>query len=247
MPEGHTIQAMINNTEPKQALEEYTGEQFLEWLHNFVAGEVRSWPELKSMASANPKIEKARKFMLQRFLAAEAFFGGRDGDPGFLGFAAANLSESNDPLAESALENLEKKRQDEAVGAKRALWLKLLHALGASDEEIKRSEPKELTRNYIAELSDVYSNSEWQTAMGALVAYERSLPEENLILSEMLGKISGVSGDDLAILKAPQATPHILDKIAFDQENKNLVWEGVQRQLAARHEFYKGLFKYLEG
>ncbi|MBI2356055.1 MAG: hypothetical protein HYV13_02530 [Candidatus Doudnabacteria bacterium] len=231
---------------PNQAVEEYIGEQFLEWLQNFIAVEVKSWPELAAVATASPKIERVRKFMLQYFLAAEAFLGGREGDPGFLGFALANLSESNDPLAEAALEGLEKKQQEELSGDKRMLWLKLLHALGLTDEEIKRAEPKEPTRNYVAELSDVYSNLEWQTAMGAFAAHERSVVEEGLVLLEMLSRVAGISGENYGILKAGPANTHVLDKIVFDQENKRLVWEGVKRQLDARHELYKGLSRYLE-
>lgn len=242
------------SVKPEQALEEFLGEQFIEWLQNFVATAVRGWPELAAIRGSKPKIEKIRKFMLQRFLAAEAFLGS-SGDPGFLGFALANLSESDDPQAESALEILEKKRQSELTGKIRPDWIVLLRALGISDEDIKRTEPKEPTRNYIAELSDIYSNSDWQTAMGAFAGHEMALPEEYQALLEMLTKNSEASVQDAAILKSrqeavdykyPVNSAQVLDKIVFDQENKNLVWDGVKRQLAARHDFYKGLLKYLE-
>ena len=126
------------------------------------------------------------------------------------------------------------------------LWLKLLHALGLTDEEIKRAEPKEPTRNYIAELSDAYSNLEWQTAMGAFAAHERVTAAENPVLLEMLSRVAGTSGENYGILRSSHANTHVLDKIIFDQENKSLVWEGVKKQLDARHDLYRGLSKYLE-
>lgn len=233
-------------TAPNQAVEELLGEQFIEWLLNFVAGEVKNWPQIQAITAASPKIERIRKFMLQCFLAAEAFLGNASGEPGFLGFALANLSESADPLAESALEIIEKKKNEEYL-AHRALWIKLLHGLEVSDEEIKHAEPKEPTRHYVAELSDVYSNSEWQTAVGAFAAHERSLPEEYSAISQMLRRNSQITDGDLEILTSKQTTDYkVLDKIVFDQESKQLVWEGARRQLTARREFYKGLMKYLE-
>lgn len=249
----------------QHALDQFVGEQFIEWLLNYITTEVNSWPELSAIRASQPKIEKIKKFMLQRFLAAEAFLGGREGEPGFIGFAIANLSESNDPQAESALEILEKTRQEELSGsgksaasipysAHKELWLKLLHALGLSDEEIKRAGPKEPTRNYVAELSDIYSNSEWQTAVGAFTAHERSLPEEYAAISEMLKRGTQISDQEMEILhwnkgsdsKYAVNSAHTLDKIVFDMENKLLVWEGVKRQMEARREFYARLAKYLE-
>lgn len=256
-----TINTVSN---PEQAIEQFVGEQFIEWLMDYVADSVKNWPETKQIAASTPKPEKIRKFMLQRFVAAEAFLGGRDGDPGFLGFAIANLSESNDPIAEGALEILERKRQEELTAstpvagivqtAHRKLWVKLLHALGATDEEIHRAEAKEVTRNYIAELSDVYSASEWQTAMGAFAAHERSIPEEYEAILAMLKANTSITDADAEILlwhmgvdhKYVISAAHILDKIVFDKEGKQLVWDGVNRQLMIRKEFYGGLLKYLE-
>jgi hypothetical protein len=254
----------VHLADPNQALEEYIGEQFTEWMMAYVAREVQNWPELLAIKNARPKVEKIRKFMLQRYLAAEAFFG-RDGDPGFLGFAIANLSESNDPSAESALEILEKKRQEEMAGTghrgefgfstHKATWEKLLAALGLSKEDIARAEAKEPTRNYIAELSDVYSNSEWQTAVGAFAAHERSVPEEYDALRVMLAAALQIKDSDLEVLTWHSSTDfkyfinsvHFLEKIVFDPENKNLVFEGVKKQLQIRKAFYAGLSHYLEG
>ncbi|HEV8601415.1 MAG TPA: iron-containing redox enzyme family protein [Patescibacteria group bacterium] len=250
----------INNQE--QAASQFVGEQFIEWLMDYVGAEVGSWPELKSLGVLKPKIEKIRKFMLQRFLAAEAFLGGRDGDPGFLGFAIGNLSESDDPLAEGALSILEKKRQEEIGGPRgsggkifhRASWIKLLTALGITEEELHRAEPKEVTRNYISELSDIYSNSEWPTAMGAFAAHERSIPEEYTAIAAMLKANTQLPSAGMEILnwhigldyKYVVNTAHVLDKIVFDKENKDLVLDGVKRQLSTRKDFYSGLLKYLE-
>lgn len=248
---------------PQQAIEQFVGEQFIEWLMDYVGTTVKNWPALKTIATSTPKIEKIRKFMLQRFLAAEAFLGNSSGDPGFLGFAIANLSESDDPTAEGALTILEKKRGEEETAAglirtvhssaHRELWIRLLKALGVSDEEIKRAEPKEVTRNYVAELSDVYSNSEWQTAAGTFAAHERAVPEEYTAILSMLKNNVQLTEKDYEILtwhagvdtKYVINTSHILDKIVFDPEDKQLVWVGVEKQLKIREEYLKGLAEYL--
>ncbi len=252
-------------TTPNEAIEQFMGEQFIEWAMNHVTDEMKSWPAIQHIASGSFKPEKIKKFMLQRFLAAEAFLGGREGDPGFLRFAIANLSESDDPAAESALEILEKKRLDELEGHKiekgiiqtahRELWLRLLKALGVTEEDLNRAEPKEPTRNYIAELSDVYSNAEWQVAAAAFAAHERAVPEEYKALIQMLKKNTQLTEKELEILtvhvgadaKYALGTTHVLDKIVFDPENKQLVWDGFRKQLDVRKEFIEGLSKYLEG
>src|ERR1700752_5331243 len=97
-------------TNPDQAAAQFAGEQYMEWVLGYIDHQAKSWPSLQALAQANPRPEKSRKFLVQRYLAAEALAGGREGDPGFLGFAVANLSESSDPGAESALEILEAKR-----------------------------------------------------------------------------------------------------------------------------------------
>jgi ribosomal protein S24E len=251
----------VNN--PKDAITQFVGDQFLEWAMDYLKNQVNSWEFMKAMATAKPKPEKIKKFMLQRFLAAEAFAGGRDGEPGFLGFAIANLSEVSDPMAENALEILENKRREEMLGGgsennptsnvHKDLWLKLLHALGSTDEEIKRAEAKEPTRTYIAELSDVYSNSEWQTTMAAFAAHEKLIPEEYVVLIQMLKNNFGLNEDDLEVLtwhsksdaKYVIETNHLLERVAVDEEGKTLVFEGMQRQLESRKLFYEGLAKYL--
>lgn len=249
-------------TTPSDAIAEFVGEQFIEWLLDYVGHQLRAWPELAAIQHAHPKIEKIRKLMLQRYLAAEAFTG-TGGEPGFLGFAIANLSESADPEAESALEILEKKRLEEFEGQgggrgrrdhHQELWKKLLLAIGVSEEEIARAEPKEWTRNYIAELSDLYSNGEWQEVAGAFAAHERSIPEEYKALAGLLRSGTQIPEADLDALlwhsggdiKYTVNTGHILEKIVFDEENKNLVWQGAMRELAVRKEFLSALLHHLE-
>jgi hypothetical protein len=244
-------------------LNDLVGEQFIEWAMDYILAEMKKWPVVQKIAVVSVKPEKIRKFMLQEFLAAEALLGTREGDPGFLRFAIANLSESNDPTAESALETIDQKRTAEMTGHRvekgiiqtphRELWIKLLKALGAVDEELDRAEPKEVTRTYIAELSDVYSNAEWQTAVGAFSAHERVIGEEYKILRQMLKNNTTLTEKDLEILnynsqdtKYVGNTSHILDKLVFDLESKQLVWEGIQKQLTQRQEFLDGLIKYLE-
>ncbi len=252
------------NTDPKQALEEYMGEQFIEWLIHYIPQVMENWPIMTRIKSVQAKPEKLKKLILQIFLINEAFLGGREGDPGFLRFAIANLSESDDPLAENALEILEKRRTEELIGHKlergmtqtvtRMGWIKLLKALGMTEEEIDRAEPKEHTRNFIAELSDLYSTSEWQTAVGAFVAQEVSEIEESKAILSMLKKQTSLTDKDLQVLEnrvgsADQqitTSSRTLDKVAFDQEAKELVWQGVERLLQIRQEFLEGLEKYLE-
>jgi pyrroloquinoline quinone (PQQ) biosynthesis protein C len=251
-------------TTPDEAIEQFVGEQYIEWLMEYAVATMRAWPEIAAIGKVTPKIEKVRKFILQRFIAAEAFAGGREGEPGFLGFAIANLSESDDPQAESALSILEKKQQEEfegqtskvAVGKNRhkELWTKLLKALGASDEEISRAEAKEWTRNYIAELSDLYSNGEWQEVAGAFATHERLVPEEYAAIIAMLRAHTQVSDAEMEVLiwhsgvdaKYVATTNHVLEKIVFDPESKRLVWQGAVRELQTRKEFLAGLIKHLE-
>jgi hypothetical protein len=251
-------------TTPQEAIAQFVGDQFMEWVMDYLKNETQSWDSLKAIASAKPKPEKIKKFMLQRFQAAEAFTGGREGDPGFLGFAIANLSESPDPGAEHALELLQNKRQEEMVGSSssadpssnihRDLWLRLLKALGVTEEELKRAEPKEPTRNYIAELADMYSNSEWQTTMAAFAAHERLIPDEYGAISALLKSNLPISEADMEVLtwhakgdaKYVIETGRILEHVAVDHEGKDLIFQGVQRQLEARRDFYDGLAKYLQ-
>ncbi|MBX4191210.1 MAG: hypothetical protein KW804_00180 [Candidatus Doudnabacteria bacterium] len=197
----------MNN--PEQALDEYMGEQFIDWLGNYISQEMQTWPVTSKIATAKPKLEKLKKLTMQLFLLAESFLGSREGDPGFLRFAIANLSESDDPQAESALEILEKRRTDELIGhkiergmihtAKRDQWVRLLKMLGATEEEINRAEPKEPTRNYIAELSDILSTLEWQTAVGAFASMERSNGVMYKALTELLKNNTPVTEKDLLI------------------------------------------------
>jgi len=252
-------------TNPQEAVDQYVGEQFIEWLMDYIPHQMNSWPIIQKIQGVQAvKPEKIKKLMLQVFLAAEALMGSREGDPGFLRFAVANLSESDDPTAESALEILEAKRQNELVGhkidrgilqtARREQWLRLLKSMALTEEEIDRAEAKEPTRYYVAELSDVYSNSEWQTAIGAFAGHERALVEEYKALMILLKNNFSLTDKDLEVLadhseskdKFVGNTSHILDKIVFDREAKELVWEGVKRQLEIRQEFLSGLEKYLE-
>jgi pyrroloquinoline quinone (PQQ) biosynthesis protein C len=253
----------MNTIKPEQALEQYIGEQFIEWVSNYIPEEMNSWPIMNKIRQAHPKPEKSRKFAIQMFLAHEAFLGSREGDPGFLRFAIANLSESDDPQAETALEILEKRRTDELIGhkvergilqtQKREQWVRLLRALEISDEEIDKTEPKEPTRNYVAELSDVFSTMDWQTAMGAFAALECSLTELYKVFTEFLKSNFSLSEKELEVLNTQAmqnsyavSASHILDKIVFDNEAKELVWQGVSKQLEIQKEFLSGMEKYLE-
>ncbi len=240
-------------TTPAQAKEELIGDQYIDWLVHYVAQEMQTWPILHEMTTTHAKLEKIKKFVLQVFLANEAFSGSREGDPGFLRFAIANLSESDDPLAESALTILETRRNEELVGHKlengimktqsRDQWLTLLKALGLPLEEIERAEPKEPTRNFIAELSEIFSTGEWQTAVGAFAAYDLSEAVMRKAIEQMLHDLG--LGKELEILKAEKNSTRILDKVVFDLDSKELAWQGIERQLEIRKDFLTGLEKYL--
>jgi hypothetical protein len=235
---------------PEQAVEEFVGEQFIDWLMEYVGHEIMSWPETAALHSVQPRVEKLKKFLLQRFLASQALWDSKTGDPGFLSFAQANLSESDDPQAETALEILEQQGTKALLdNLPREQWVKLLKALGALDEEIEKVEPKEPARNFAAELSDVYSNSDWPVAMGALVAHQHADAVENEIIAALLKRQANVTDKDLEIFTIAAGHPaaaHVLDKIVFDPVNKQLVLDGARRQLAARQEFLKGILKYLQ-
>ncbi len=251
-------------TSPTQAIEEYMGEQYIEWLNNYIPAEMESWGALVKIRTNTVKPEKIKKILLQVFLTDEAFLGGREGDPGFLRFAIANLSESDDPLAETALEILEKRRIDELAGHKvergilqthkREQWIRLLKALGVTEDEMDKAEPKEPTRNYIAELSEVYSTGEWQTAMGAYASQERSSVELYRAVLNLLKNNAQVSEKEIEVLSSyvnsasqhGTGSSHVLDKVVFDREAKELVWQGVSRHLEVLKDFLTGLEKYLE-
>jgi pyrroloquinoline quinone (PQQ) biosynthesis protein C len=250
-------------TNPQQAVQEYMGEQFIEWLMDYIPQQMQTWPILRKIHETRATPSKIRKFVLQIYLVAEAFFGGREGDPGFLRFAIANLSESDDPQAEGVLEILEQRREDEMIGHKvekgivrtvnQEQWHKLLLGLGISEEEIGHAEPKEPTRNYVAELSDLCSSSEWQIAVGALASLEASVACEYQAIISLLKNNFPVADKDLQVLTDLIGTEnkysnsnHILDKVVFDQEAKDLVWQGVSRELDIMQDFLKGLEKYLD-
>jgi len=234
------------NPEIEQAIQEYIGEQFIEWLQEYITHTFQSWPVVGQILQAETKPERLKKFMIQVYLANQAFFGTKEGDPGFLRFAIANLSESSDPTAETALESLEQRRQSELV--KQAdlatAWQKLLQHLGAEIEELDRTKPKEATRSLIADLSDLYSASDWQIAVGAYASGEVIEQLENQMFIKLLKRF-GVAEKDLHVLNKDVNINHVLDKIVFDPQAKSLVLEGCRRQLEVHQEFLNQLVKYL--
>jgi pyrroloquinoline quinone (PQQ) biosynthesis protein C len=126
--------------------------------------------------------------------------------------------------------------------------------LGVTDEEIQRAEAKEPARTYIAELSDVYSNSEWQTTMAAFAAHERLIPEEYAAVTALLKANTQVSDADLEVLtwhakgdaKYVIEATHVLESVAVDHEGKDLIFQGIEKQIEARRDFYEGLSKYVQ-
>ncbi|MBI2607369.1 MAG: hypothetical protein HYW51_00920 [Candidatus Doudnabacteria bacterium] len=238
----------------QEAVDELVGEQFVEWLFEFIVHELQTWPPLEKISSGKFKQEKIRKFMIQRYLDSKAVWGGTGEDPGFLGFVIANLSESDDPTAETALSAIEVRYEEEKHGLSRELWENLMKELGVGAEELKLSEPKESGRNYVSDLSELYSASEWQTAAGALAAYQIMNLEESRALVQLLKNNTQVSDPGLQALKISAEQDNktvinpakILEKIVFDKENKQLVWNGVWRHLDARKLYCEKIMKYLE-
>ena len=241
-------------TNPDQALQEFSGNEFISWLADYIAHEVSVWPVLVKLAGAKPEPQKLRKFLAQIFLCQQALWSDRETEPGFLKFAIANLSESDDPSAEPALAVLENRFNLEIAESNKALWVRLFQSLGLTTEELLRLEPKEATRNYIAELSEVYSNFEWQTSLGALVAYWSVVTPEFEAIQQVVSRLENVSDKDFELVKLfaksqpqSQSLAHeLMERLSFDWENKKLIWEGVQRQLAAEQEFLNHTIKYLE-
>jgi hypothetical protein len=249
-------------TTPDQAIDQFVGEQFIEWLASFILHEIRTSPGLLELSHKATKPEKLRKFLLQRFLAGEAFWGAKEGDPGFLGFIIANLSESDDPQAETVLEYLTDRKQQGSLKDHAGtggnpgyseLWQRLLLHTGLSEEEIKKTTAKPPTRDFIAELSDIYSSSDWHLAIGALAAQELSETEENRVIFDLIRVSTEVPERELDTLLSQTSSysqavifaNKILDKIVYDKEAKSLIVQGANRQLQIRKDFLKGLAKYL--
>ncbi len=236
---------------PAEAVDSLVGEQFIEWMMEYIKNEMESWPAMNFLRTAEIKPEKIRKLMIQRFLAVQSLWGS-EGDPGFLRFAIANLSESNDPEAEAPLEFLEK-RLDEPTKPTSYFqtWHNVLKHLGATEEEITKTKPKDFTRNYIAELSDIYSTQEWQTALGALASQEWSLAYESRVWAEAIVR-AGSTNKDLESLAAAADQKmllemgHLLDKTVFDPVSKQEVWNGASKQLDLKRQLLDELIHHFE-
>lgn len=228
------------------------GDQFVDWLAGHARQTMQRWPVSKDLNDASVRLEKLRKFLAQLHLAEEVFWGTASQDPGLLGFTIANLSESDDPSSETALELLEKIQEQSEERAQKFFnrLAGVLAELELPAEELKKIEPKEPVRNFFSELSDFCSNSSWQTALGTIVGYEYSILEENKLISALLSN-SGAQTDFQKNIERT-STEHLpippfslLEKITFDEENKTLVLTGVEKQLQARRRLYDSLSKNL--
>lgn len=235
---------------PEQAIREYAGGQFVVWLCDEIVSQTQRWEVLDKLTEKQPTSPQFRKFLLQLFLSERAMWDGPDGEPGFLRFAIANLSESDDPAAEHALEYLQTSLLDEGLSD---YWSRLFEALEMPTADLKRVEPKEITRNYIAELSEVYSNAEWQEAVGSFAAMQVISPfkyEAALKLARGLG----LGERDTEALKtlsgrvnfSRQLAYELLEKISFSEDFKELIWQGVQKTLSTEEEFLSQVSHYLE-
>ena len=237
-------------TTPEQAIQEFSGSQFVVWLCDSVTSQVQVWPVLKKLADKEPDLPKFRKFLLQVYLSERAMWDGADGEPGFLRFAIANLSESDEPAAEHGLEALQSNFGAEDLSA---AWTRLFEGLEMPPEDLKRVEPKEITRNYIAELSEVYSNSEWQEAVGAFVALQVAAPFKFEAILRLAKQLS-LNEKNLEALKTLSARQNksrqlayeLMEKISFSEVYKYLIWQGATTALAAEEEFLNQASRYLE-
>lgn len=241
---------------PEDALAQFVGEQYIEWLTEYFDHEVASWDTLGLIAQATPKLDKIKKFFGQRYMLDQIFFGGRDSDPGFLGFAVSNLSESPEPLAEHVLDIVNHRRQADnpaAAGQRKDLWLKLLQGIGLGEDDVRRIEPKEAARTYASELSDLYSNAEWQSVLAAFFAHEKLVQAEFESLTELLRvnvtdgplNVEALAGKVKQDNKYLVDARYMLERAAVDDESKNLIFHGFERQLAARKDYYTATAKYL--
>ena len=242
--------SLTSITTPEQAIREFSGGQFVIWLCEEVTNQVQAWPILRSLAEKEPGPAKFRKFLLQVYLSERAMWDGADGEPGFLRFAIANLSESDEPAAEHGLEALQSNFAAEDLSAS---WARLFESLEMPTADLKRVEPQEITRNYIAELSELYSNSVWQEAVGAFVALQVVAPFKfDAILK--LAKGLGLNEKVLEVLKvlasrkigSRQLAYELLEKISFSEPFKELIWQGATKALEAEEEFLNQASHYLE-
>jgi hypothetical protein len=244
---GDQIQS-VNN--PQQAIQQLVGEQFIEWLMDQIALDLATWPALRVLRDSQARPEKLRRFLLQRELARQAFWGGRDSEPGFLGFAAANLSESDDPDAEAALEIIEAKLAEHQRAGQVSDLDEILKFLAPAGDETAKSKPKEAVRHYIAEVSELISASDWQTGLGAIAADEWSWAYEYSALKKLIAGLPGGSGLHLPNgwenSKAMLEVGRLLDRVVFDETGKQLVWDGITGALAAKRQLLDDLIKYLQ-
>jgi len=235
---------------PEQAVEELVGDQFVTWLIDYTRHQVGAWEGLAAMPTTEVTIPKLRRFLLQVFAAERAMWENSDDSPGFLKFAIANLSECNDPTAEPGLEVL---RANLTIDTWSASWAKMFTALGLNPGDFAKIEPKEATRNYIAELSEVYSTGEWQEALAAFAAQWMIMPYKFGVVYSLAQRVEEVNPKDLEVLKilssqetkSRQLSFELLEKLSFSQATKDMVWQGVSRTLAIEQEFFGSVSKYL--
>jgi hypothetical protein len=236
---------------PEQAVEELVGDQFVTWLIDYTRHQVGAWEELTALPQTEVTVPKLRRFLLQVFAAERAMWQNSDDSPGFLKFAIANLSECNDPAAEFGLDVLQ---TNLTIDTWSASWPKLFTALGLNPGDFAKIEPKEATRNYIAELSEVYSTAEWQEAVAAFAAQWMIMPYKFGVIYTLAQRAEGVEVKDLEVLKvlstqetkSRQLSFELLEKLSFSQATKDMVWQGVSRTLEIEKEFFRSASKYLQ-
>jgi len=251
MTDANNLTSVTNSD---QAIQEFVGGQFIVWLVDYIIHEVGRWPVMAKIENAKAEGQKLRKFLTQLFLVQQAMWSEKDSEPGFLKFALANLSESSDPAAEPAVAVLESRFSVKSGDELRVLWVSLFQVLGLTAEELMRLEPKEATRNYIAELSELYSSSEWPTGLGALVCYWTLIGPKFKAIRQLCCKLENYSVKDFEIINSLAVyetqgltlAHELLEKLSFDHENKYLIWDGVQRHLSLEQEFLNHTVKYLD-
>lgn len=236
---------------PDQAVTELFGEQFVTWLVDYTRRETEYFTKNLGQGIVEPDLAHFRRFILQTYAAERAMWNTSDDSPGFLKFAIANLSECQEPVAEHVLSVLE---ANVSADTWAEAWGRLFTALGLTASDFSRIEPKEVTRNYIAELSEVYSTAEWQQATGSFAAQWMVMPHKFQAIYALAQKTPGLTPRDLEVLKmlssqetkSQQLAFELLEKISFEQESKELVWQGVSRAMEIEKEFFGSVAKYLE-
>ena len=97
-------------------------------------------------------------------------------------------------VREPLLQNL----MDEEMGSENhpALWMRFANALGASEEEVDRTEALPTTRNLVSTMMSLCKDHSYQEGLASLYAYESQIPEVSRVKIEGLKAFYGIDRDE---------------------------------------------------